>query len=76
MFSFTPRPFYPRVQKIEGWMGPRARLDAVAKRKFPIPDGNRILVFQAVEDMSFEVFTTMKIYVDVFSQPRKRRHKR
>jgi hypothetical protein len=37
--SFTPRPFYPReevpfTQCIGGWVGPRAGLDYVEKRKF------------------------------------------
>jgi hypothetical protein len=40
--SFTPRPLYPRVRVpgthcIGGWVGPRAVLDAVVKRKIPSP---------------------------------------
>jgi len=45
--SFTPRPFYPRG-KDPGthwkgdWMGLRAGVDEVAKRKnFPAPAGNK-----------------------------------
>jgi hypothetical protein len=38
--SFTPRPLYPRKRApgthwIGGWVGPRAVLDAVVKRKIP-----------------------------------------
>jgi hypothetical protein len=38
--SFTPRPLYPRERApgtdwIGGWVGPRAVLDAVVKRKIP-----------------------------------------
>jgi hypothetical protein len=40
--SFTPRPLYPREKApgthwIGGWMGSRAVLDAVMKRKIPSP---------------------------------------
>jgi hypothetical protein len=40
--SFTSRPLYPQGKNnwypmIRGWMGPRAVLDAVVKRKIPIP---------------------------------------
>jgi hypothetical protein len=34
---FTPRERAPDAQWIEGWVGPRAVLDAVVKRKIPIP---------------------------------------
>jgi hypothetical protein len=36
--SFTPRPLYPQGPHwIGGWVGPRAVLDAVVKRKIPNP---------------------------------------
>jgi len=40
--SFTPRPLYPAgrtpgTHRIQGWVGPSAGLDAVAKRKIPCP---------------------------------------
>jgi len=40
--SFTPRPLYPRCKPpgtrwIGGWVGPRAGLEAVAKRNNPYP---------------------------------------
>jgi hypothetical protein len=40
--SFTPRPLYPKERApgthwIGGWVGPRAVLDAVVKRKVPSP---------------------------------------
>jgi hypothetical protein len=39
----------PRYLWIEGWVGPRASIDAVAKRKkIPAPTGNRIPVVQPV----------------------------
>jgi hypothetical protein len=42
MVSFTGRPLYPRVRAsgthwIGGWVGPRADLDTVMKRKIPSP---------------------------------------
>jgi hypothetical protein len=36
---FTPRERAPGAHWIGGWVGPRAVLDAVAKRKFPAPPG-------------------------------------
>jgi hypothetical protein len=35
--SFTPRETSPGTHWIGGWVGPRAVLDAVVKRKFPSP---------------------------------------
>jgi hypothetical protein len=38
--SFTLRPLYPRKKPlvpIGGWVGPRADLDAMVKRKIPNP---------------------------------------
>jgi len=35
--SFTPRERAPGTPWIGGWMGPRADLDAVVKRKIPSP---------------------------------------
>jgi hypothetical protein len=32
---FTPMERAPRTHWIEGWMGPRASIDAVVKRKIP-----------------------------------------
>jgi len=41
MVSFTPRPLYPQGKipryPLGGWVGPMAVLDAVVKRKIPIP---------------------------------------
>jgi hypothetical protein len=42
MVSFTPRPLYPRNRArgthwIRGWVGPRACLEAVKKRKISCP---------------------------------------
>jgi hypothetical protein len=43
MVSFTPRPLHPQRKStwyhhlIGGWVGPRAVLDAVVKRKIPSP---------------------------------------
>jgi hypothetical protein len=34
---FTPRKRAPRIRWIGGWVGPRAVLDAVVKRKIPSP---------------------------------------
>jgi len=44
--SFTPLPLYlwgknHGTHRIGGWVGPRAGLDAVAKRKIPSPAENR-----------------------------------
>jgi hypothetical protein len=36
----------PGIRWIGGWVGPRAGLDAVAKRKIPVPGGNRTPVVQ------------------------------
>jgi hypothetical protein len=38
---FTPREMAPGTQWIGGWMGPRAGLDTVKKRKILAPAGNR-----------------------------------
>jgi len=51
--SFTPRPLYywertPDTHRKGGWVGPRAGLDAMVKRKIPSPTGNRTPVFQPV----------------------------
>jgi hypothetical protein len=49
-----PGRFYPRKKRApdtnwtEGWVGLRAGLDAVAKRKIPAPTGNRATVAQPV----------------------------
>jgi hypothetical protein len=40
---FTPREGGPGTHWIGGWVGPRAVLDAVVKRKIPSPAGNRTL---------------------------------
>jgi hypothetical protein len=40
---FTPRERAPCTHWIGSWVGPRAVLDAVVKRKIPIPTGNRTL---------------------------------
>jgi hypothetical protein len=51
-----PRPIYPREKSpppsdthwIEGWVGQRANLDAVAKRELSAPVGNLTLVIQTL----------------------------
>jgi hypothetical protein len=53
MVSFTPRPLYPHIKSpwIGGWVGPRAVLDAVVKRKIPSPhweSNPRTPIFQPV----------------------------
>jgi hypothetical protein len=40
---FTPRERTPGTHWIGGWVGPRAVLDTVVKRKIPSPAGNRTL---------------------------------
>jgi hypothetical protein len=40
---FTPRERTPGTHWIGGWVGRRTVLDAVVKRKFPVPSGNRTL---------------------------------
>jgi hypothetical protein len=40
---FTPKGRAPGTHWIGGWVGPRAILDAVVKRKIPSPSGNRTL---------------------------------
>jgi hypothetical protein len=42
--SFTPRPLYPPVPpRIEGWVGHRAGLDAVVKRKIPMRNKQNVV---------------------------------
>jgi hypothetical protein len=37
-FSVTPRPLFPGTHWVRGWLGPRAGLDAMEKKKiFPLP---------------------------------------
>jgi hypothetical protein len=38
---FTPKERVPGIHWIGGWVGPRAGLDDVEKRKNPDPSGNR-----------------------------------
>jgi len=45
---FQPRGRAPDTHLIWDWVGPRACLDAAAKRKIPVPARNRILVAQLV----------------------------
>jgi hypothetical protein len=40
---FTPKERPPGIHWIGGWVGPRAVLDAVVKKKFPAPTRNRTL---------------------------------
>jgi len=40
---FTPGEAAPGIHLRRGWVGPRAGLDAVVKRKIPAPAGNRTL---------------------------------
>jgi hypothetical protein len=54
MVSFTPRPLcsqgkIPRYHWVVGWVGPRAGLDAVTKRKILASAGNRTLDVQLVD---------------------------
>jgi len=51
--NFTLRPLYPEERVpvthwIGGYVGHRAGLDTVAKRKVPVPAENRTPVFQSV----------------------------
>jgi hypothetical protein len=47
VIRFTPRPLYPLgIHWLGGWVGPRAGLDAVEKRKISCPAGNRTLAVQ------------------------------
>jgi hypothetical protein len=53
--SFTHRPLYPKGKSpwIGGWVGPRAVLDAVLKRKIPSPRRKskpRTPIFQPVAE--------------------------
>jgi hypothetical protein len=54
---FTPRERAPGTRWIGGWVGPRAVLDAVAKRKIPAPAGNRTL-----EPRSFSLYTIINYF--------------
>jgi len=44
---FTPGERVPGTRRVGGWVGPRAGLDAVVKRKTPSPAGNRTPVVQS-----------------------------
>jgi hypothetical protein len=44
---FTPRERNPGTHWIGGWVGARAGLDALSKRKFPAPAGNPTLNIQS-----------------------------
>jgi hypothetical protein len=49
MVSIMLWPIYPLgIQLKGGWVGPRAGLDVVAKRKIPAQAGNRTPVFQSL----------------------------
>jgi len=56
VISFTPQPLYPQEKNpwyplIGGWVGPRAVLDAVVKRKIPSPcqeSNTRTLIVQPI----------------------------
>jgi len=45
---FTPRPLYPCTHWIEGWMGQTHDVEAMAKRKIPVPTRNRTPIFQPI----------------------------
>jgi hypothetical protein len=45
---FTPWERAPGTHRTGGWVGPRASLDAVMKRKSPAPAGNRTPIVQPV----------------------------
>jgi hypothetical protein len=48
--ALLPEEKVPGIQWIKGWVGHRASLDMVAKRKnpFPAPAGNQTLVMQPI----------------------------
>jgi hypothetical protein len=54
---FTPSERTPGTHWIGGWVGPRAGLDAVAKReKFLAPAGNRILIAPIVQPVAWSLY--------------------
>jgi hypothetical protein len=55
---FTPRERVPGTHWIGGWVGTRAGLDTVVKRKIPTPAGNRIL-----EPRLSSAITALLIYI-------------
>jgi len=47
--SFTPQPLYHQERTLGShWMGPRAGLETVTKRKIPVLAGNQTPVFQSL----------------------------
>jgi hypothetical protein len=56
--SLTSRPLYPRVfgnHWIGGWVGPRAGLGAVEKRKIFFPAGNRAPAVQPPKSATVDI---------------------
>jgi hypothetical protein len=68
--SVTPRQLYPRERApgthwIGGWVGPRAVLDAVVKRKIPSPrqeSNSTAPIFQPVAQLAFSQKTSIWIF--------------
>jgi hypothetical protein len=68
--SFTPRSLYPprkipSIHWIGGWVGPRAVLDAVVKRKIPIPlqeSNPRTLIVQPIAQRCTNWAITVLVY--------------
>jgi len=43
---FTPKERAPGTHCVQGWMGSRASMDTMAKKKIPTPAGNQTLFVQ------------------------------
>jgi hypothetical protein len=70
--SFTLQPLYPRervpgIRWIGGWVGPRAVLDAVMKRKIPSPSENRTLEPRTSYMACRNVFQTKAVLLNEIS---------
>jgi hypothetical protein len=71
--SFTPRPLYlrergPGTHWIGGWVGPRAILDAVVKRKIPTPrreSNPKTPIVQPVAQRHTELSRLLKFTLDI-----------
>jgi hypothetical protein len=74
--SFTPQPLYPQGKSpgthwIGGWVGPRAVLDAVVKRKIPSPrreSNPRTPIIQSVSQRYTDWAITVLLRIHTFSE--------